>query len=54
MLPIGTKVYIPGYGQGVVEDTGPAIQGYRLDIYMDSQDEAIQWGRKTMLVQIEK
>ncbi len=52
VLPAGTKIYIPGYGPGVVEDTGSAIQGNKLDIFMGTNDEAIQWGRKNVEVVI--
>lgn len=52
VLPMGTRIYIPGYGVGVVEDRGGAIVGNKLDLYMDSRTEALQWGRKTVEVQI--
>lgn len=47
--PFGTEIYVPGYGWGVVEDRGSAIQGAnRLDIYYRSHRTALQWGRKTV------
>ena len=50
--PFGTRFYIPGYGYGVVEDRGSAIKGpHRLDLYFDSHERALQWGRKTLEVQ---
>lgn len=52
--PFGTRMYIPGYGWGVVEDRGGAIKGPgRIDLYFDSHDEALEWGRKTLRVTIE-
>ncbi len=49
--PFGTRMYIPGYGYGVVEDRGGAIKGAkRLDLYYDSHNEALQWGRKKVKV----
>jgi len=49
---------IPGYGYGVAEDTGGALRKVdgkvKIDIYMDSYAEAIQWGRQTLMVTIYK
>ena len=43
----GTRLYIPGYGYGVIEDRGSAIKGpTRLDLYYNSHSEARQWGRQ--------
>ena len=51
----GTRMYVPGYGWGVVEDRGSAIKGpTRLDLYMDSHDKALKWGRRRLSVLIEK
>lgn len=47
--PIGTVIYIPGYGYGVVEDRGGDIKGRgRLDLYYNSHKEARNWGRKKL------
>lgn len=46
VLPFGTKVYIEGLGIFVVDDTGSAIKGNRIDIYMDNVDEAVKFGRQ--------
>ena len=46
VLPIGTLVYIAGFGWGRVEDQGGAIQGDKLDIWFDDHDKARQWGRR--------
>eukprot|EP00897_Mesotaenium_endlicherianum_P002385 jgi/Mesen1/2174/ME000152S01251 len=49
--PFGTKMYIPGYGWGVVEDRGSAIKGpTRVDLYHHSHHNALQWGRRTTKV----
>ena len=51
----GTRMYVPGYGWGVVEDRGGAIKGpTRLDLYMDSHSKALTWGRRKLSVQVEK
>lgn len=52
--PFGTRMYIPGYGWGTVEDRGGAIKGpTRIDIFYNSHTEALQWGRKRVQVTIE-
>lgn len=51
--PFGTRMYVPGYGYGVVEDRGGAIKGSRrLDIFYRSHGKALQWGRKNVDVTI--
>lgn len=52
--PFGTRMYVPGYGWGVVEDRGGAIKGpARIDLYFDSHSQALQWGRKVLNVTVE-
>ena len=51
--PFSTRMYIEGYGHGIVEDRGSAIKGPdRIDIYYDSHSEALEWGRQRMNVDI--
>ena len=53
--PFGTRIYIPGYGWGVVEDKGGAIKGPdRIDLFFDSHADAIHWGRRKATVEIER
>lgn len=52
--PFGTRMYIPGYGWGIVEDKGGAIKGAdRIDLFFDSHEDARQWGRRKVHVEIE-
>ncbi|MGB3225965.1 MAG: 3D domain-containing protein [Desulforhopalus sp.] len=52
--PFGTRMHVPDYGWGVVEDRGGAIKGpNRIDLYFDSHREALNWGRKKVRVVIE-
>lgn len=52
--PFGTRMYVPGYGQGIVEDRGGAIKGpNRIDLYFDAHRDALAWGRKNVRVIIE-
>lgn len=51
----GTRMFVPGYGWGVVEDRGGAIKGPdRIDLYMDEHKKALRWGRKRVPVIIKK
>jgi 3D (Asp-Asp-Asp) domain-containing protein len=50
LVPIGTKIYIEGYGYFVVKDR--IGHGSQLDIFMDTYDECIQFGRRTLQVYV--
>ncbi len=51
--PFGTRMHISGYGWGVVEDRGGAIKGPdRIDLYFDSHEDALKWGRQRLPVKI--
>lgn len=52
VIPLGTQLYIPGYGIGTAEDTGGAIEGNRIDLCYNSVNEAFAWGRQTVTVYI--
>ncbi|TVY01077.1 3D domain-containing protein [Paenibacillus cremeus] len=55
VFPIGTVLYIPGYGYGVVADTGGAIKGKRIDLYFETKDQVYkEWGKKTLNVFVVK
>ena len=51
-FPMGTIMYIPGYGWGKVEDRGGAIKGNKLDLFFDSHQEALDWGRQQVEVRV--
>ncbi|WP_394583947.1 LysM peptidoglycan-binding domain-containing protein [Cytobacillus firmus] len=52
VIPLGTKVHVEGYGEAVAGDTGGAIKGNKIDIFIPSQEDAINFGRKTVKVTI--
>lgn len=52
VLPMGTRVYIEGIGERVVQDTGGAIKGRRIDLAVESHAEAVEFGRRTAEVYI--
>ncbi|MGY4689091.1 3D domain-containing protein [Salibacterium sp. K-3] len=50
-FPIGTVMYIPGYGYGVVADTGSAIKGRKIDLYYDTVEDVYEeWGKRNIRV----
>lgn len=54
VIPLGSKVYVEGYGYAVASDTGGAINGNKIDVFFSSQSEATQWGRRTVKIKIIK
>ena len=46
VIPLGSKVYVEGYGYAIASDTGGAINGNRVDLYLNSTSECINWGRR--------
>lgn len=55
VFPIGTLLYVPGYGYGVVADTGSAIKGHKIDLYFETRKQVYkQWGKRTVEVQVLK
>jgi 3D (Asp-Asp-Asp) domain-containing protein len=52
VIPLGSKVLIHDLGEFVAEDTGGAIRGDRIDLYMDSVEEALEWGVRKVRVHV--
>lgn len=52
VIPLGTSLYIDGYGHALALDTGGAIIGNRIDLAFDSYEEALGWGRRGVNVYI--
>jgi 3D (Asp-Asp-Asp) domain-containing protein len=52
IIPFGTKMYIPGYGNGVAADTGSAVVGRIIDVWFPTCAQARAWGRKTLTITI--
>ena len=52
VIPLGTRLYIPGYGMAVAADTGGAINGERIDLCMEDYTDAINFGRRDVEVYI--
>lgn len=54
VIPLGTKVWVEGYGEAIAADTGGAIKGNKIDVFIPSEQEANTWGIKTVTVKILK
>lgn len=52
VIPLGTRLYVPGYGEALAADTGGAINGYRIDLCMESYEQAMNFGRRTITVYV--
>lgn len=50
VIPLGTHVYVPGYGYAVAADTGGAIKGNHIDLCFDTVEECVQWGRRPVTI----
>lgn len=46
IIPLGTKVYIEGVGYRIAEDTGGAVKGNIIDLFLNTEEECVRWGRK--------
>lgn len=54
VIPLGSKVYVEGYGEAIAGDTGGAIKGNKIDLFMPDRQDALNFGRKTVQVTILK
>jgi len=54
IIPLKTRLYIEDYGEAIALDTGGAIKGNRIDLYMDTKKEALEFGRRDVKVIIIK
>ncbi|WHY66582.1 LysM peptidoglycan-binding and 3D domain-containing protein [Neobacillus sp. SuZ13] len=52
VIPLGSKVYVEGYGEATAGDTGGAIKGNRIDVFIPSEQDAINFGVKQLKVKI--
>jgi len=52
VIPLGTRVYVPGYGTAVAADTGGSISGAKIDLCFNTRAEALAWGRRTVTITI--
>ena len=52
VIPLGTKVWVEGYGTAIAADTGGAIKGNKIDVFMSTKKKAYAWGRKTITIKV--
>ncbi|MEN0657866.1 ubiquitin-like domain-containing protein [Caldifermentibacillus hisashii] len=52
VIPLGTKVYVEGYGYAIAADTGTRIKGNKIDVFFASQSDAYRWGQRTVKIKI--
>jgi 3D (Asp-Asp-Asp) domain-containing protein/peptidoglycan hydrolase CwlO-like protein len=52
VIPLGTRMSIPGYGEGVAADTGPAVRGATIDLWFPRCAQALAWGRKVVSIRL--
>jgi 3D (Asp-Asp-Asp) domain-containing protein len=52
VIPLGSKVYVEGFGEAIAADTGGAIKGKRIDIFIPSEQDALDFGVKKLKVTI--
>jgi 3D (Asp-Asp-Asp) domain-containing protein len=50
VIPLGTRITIPGYGEGVAGDTGGAVQGMTIDLWFPTLAQALAWGRRAVTI----
>ena len=50
MIPLGTRMTIPGYGEAIAADTGGAVHGNTIDLWFSSTAQAMAWGRRTVTI----
>jgi 3D (Asp-Asp-Asp) domain-containing protein len=52
VIPLGTKVYVEGYGYAVAADTGGAIKGHKIDVFFPTKADAFRWGVRKVKIKI--
>ena len=52
VIPLGTRLFVPGYGPAVAADVGSAIKGTIIDLWMPSTAAARAWGRRTVTITV--
>lgn len=52
VIPLGTRLYVEGYGEAIASDTGGAIKGNIIDVHFPTNAQCEQWGRRTVQVTI--
>jgi 3D (Asp-Asp-Asp) domain-containing protein len=54
IIPLGTKVYVEGYGYAIAADKGSSVRGNKIDVFYPTLKQAYKWGRKKVKIKIIK
>lgn len=52
VIPLGSKVYVEGYGYAIAADTGGAIKGNKIDVFFSTKEQAYRWGVRTVKIKV--
>lgn len=52
LIPLGTRLCVPGYGNSVAADVGTAISCRIVDLWMPTDEQARRWGRQTVVITV--
>ncbi|WP_062105392.1 3D domain-containing protein [Bacillus niameyensis] len=52
VIPLGTKVWVEGYGEAIAGDTGGAMKGNKIDLHMSTKNKALNWGVRTVKIKV--
>lgn len=52
IIPLGSRVWVEGYGEAIAGDIGGAIKGNIIDVFIENQQDALNWGRRTVTIKI--
>jgi 3D (Asp-Asp-Asp) domain-containing protein len=52
LIPLGTKLHVPGYGPSLAADVGTAIKGRVIDLWFPTNAQARDWGRRTVTITV--
>ena len=52
VIPLGSKVWVEGYGEAIAGDIGGAIKGHKIDVFIPTEESALAWGVKTVKIKV--
>jgi 3D (Asp-Asp-Asp) domain-containing protein len=52
LIPLGTRMHVPGYGRSIAADVGHAIKGRIIDLWFPTTKQARRWGRRTVTITV--
>ena len=54
VIPLGTRMYVPGYGPAIAADVGSAVKGAMIDLWFPTTAQALAWGRRTVTITLDR